>query len=475
MPDICHTVSQNIRARVPRATRKVAYGLVLVACGPSGGNVVVESSGTGSGTESETGDPATEFLWTFGGDDQPVLSSPVSDVAGNLFVLVALGATPVDDPTSSEGRFDVDSVALASIASGGVTRWIVSLSGAAQIAPAASVRPVVGPGGDVWVHHGDELIRVGSNGLVKWRSPGIPQGLSSGPVIALAMASDGTAFVLPFIEEDSSEFRQELRAIGSDGVERWRAAVGLPGNSGGDLDIVSPTLTLAPLVAPDGSVLVGCDTCVAGQIGLAQLAASDGASSLIFSLPAQLGAPPTQYSNLRWDGTAIRLNLFETWDAYRVFPNGSNETPDDDPSVFSSWGAAWVPRESVTSSSFSLHLGTEQVVVDVTGTPLENEIYHVASPVAFVEPPAIVIAVKLDPWPPERGVLLVDTEGHVILTARMSGWMDPIPAIGEGFMAYIEPDTQRLVAIEAPVQRVADGPWPIVGGDPQGTRSAEGK
>jgi hypothetical protein len=159
---------------------------------------------------------------------------------------------------------------------------------------------------------------------------------------------------------------------------------------------------------------------------------------------------------------------------YLVFLNGGGSTTTDEPTVFSSWGSAWVPLDSVSPSGFTLHLDAEQVFVDVAGTVLEDRLHNILAvePVALVEPAAIVIAVMLyESW---TGLLLVDTDGHVILSKSMFRGTGYVPAIGDGFIASIEPDTQRLVAIEAPVERVADGPWPIAGGDPQGTRSAEG-
>lgn len=441
----------------------MAYSLLLLTtCGPSTG-----TGGEGdSGTTDETGDP-TEFLWTFGGDDQPVLSWPVSDDAGNLFVLIGSGATKIED------GFRVDEIALASLSSHGEVRWITALGGPGESGRSGPVRPVVGPGGDVWAHHADELIRMSSDGDVLWRSPGIPRpyGYVSGDytAITLAVASDGTCFILPFLMESGPEpLRQELRAIGSDGMERWRTEVGAAGSTGADFSKF-PSETQSPLVAPDGDVLVGCDTCVQGQVGLVRVAASDGAPSIILSVPGE----HMRYENVRWDGSATRLSF--AGDDWRVFPDGSTETPEDDPPLFSSAGATLVPPNSVTPSGFSLRLGVQMLAVDVTGTPLEGLLARV-SPVAVVEPLGVVVAVDVPGYPPRRGLLLVDSTGAVTLSRNdVFGEKEPVPVIGDGFIAYIEADTQRLVAVAAPVERVSGGVWPIIGGDPQGTRSAEGK
>jgi hypothetical protein len=72
------------------------------------------------------------------------------------------------------------------------------------------------------------------------------------------------------------------------------------------------------------------------------------------------------------------------------------------------------------------------------------------------------------------GLFIVDAEGTVVwqLDGVAPGF--PIPVVGDGYLVYVD-DAYRLVKRSAPVEGLADGPWPIVGGDPQGTRSAEGK
>lgn len=455
-----HASWHERRPRVHRCAVLAFGALLLVACGPS----TASTTGAGDGTGDETGEPDDEILWTYGGGDRPVLSWPVTDKDGNVFVLVG-----VDAVADGDGH-QVQEVRLVSLSDAGVVRWSVTVAGATRIPRATAVRPAIGVEQDAWVHYDDELLRVSGGGEVRWRTGGLPhpQGYLSGDYTAtvLGLATDGTCYLLPLLDESSPPLRQEVRAIAPDGNERWRATVGLAGFSGADLSHF-PTETDAPLVAPDGGVFIGCDTCEPDRIGLAHVDALTGEATMLSSRTGQYA----HYERLRWDGEAVWVE-FDA-DVWRVTPEGFAETHEELPSLVVDAGPVGIVRETVTNGGFSLRWGTETIIVDMSGTFVEGNL-GVVGPVAALDPPGILLSARTDASPEVQGLLLIDQDGSVVW--EVSGTFiekETIPAIGDGFIAYIEDDGQRLVAVKAPVTGVADGPWPIIGGNPQGTRSAE--
>jgi hypothetical protein len=475
-----HSASSHRRVKPVHRVRAAAWGVVLLAaCGPSSAG----GEGDGNGTGDETGEPA-DFLWTFGGDDRPILSWPVSDDAGNLFVLVGEGASP---SAAYPDALDLDAVSLVSLDDKGAERWTVQVGGATTTGlREAPVRPIVGAGGDAWVHVGEELRRISSDGTAMWLLESLPDpdGYGTDPAtwtsLQAALDSSGVYYALPRMS-NADEEQQQLRAIGSDGTELWRFDPGTPGYSGADFGLI-PTQTDAPLIGPDGRVLLGCDTCIDGQVGIAVFDGDSGQPSMLLSAPGQ---PPAKFRQLLWDGSAAWIDISGAVDAnglWTLAPDGATTEPDHTIQLVADSGAVWTDAEFTSEPSFVLHWGDDDITVTPPPERLGGE-FRGATPIAVLEPEAVLLETHvripaLDDGPSEsdNGLLLVDKAGSVFwYRGGMFRERQPVPAIGDGFIAYIEAGTQRLVAIEAPVEGLADGPWPIVGGDPQGTRSAEGK
>jgi hypothetical protein len=226
--------------------------------------------------------------------------------------------------------------------------------------------------------------------------------------------------------------------------------------------------------------LVGCDTC--DIWGLAAADSSTGAFTTVAELPV---ATPALYDTLMWDGSSVHLYLYgavpsTTSGPWVVGLDGSASPVVEYVTLATATGMVWIDREEVARESFVLHWGADAIDVVVAPDYVDADGFS-PWPVAAVDPEAILLAYSTDELNEEgeyrlRGLLLVDRSGDVLWHRDdMFGRYEAIPAIGDGFIAYIEAGTQRLVAVEAPVERVADGPWPIIGGDPQGTRSAEGR
>jgi hypothetical protein len=449
--------------RAHTTLRCTAFIAVVGACGPS--------------------DQPASPGWAYGGAERPVVSWPVMDEDGNLFVLVGEEAQVSGVPANEV--LVLDAVSLVNLDPDGTERWSVEISAAMTIAHEAPVRPIVGPGGDVWVHVGEVLTRVSADGEVSWRLQSLPDpdGYSGGFALRTSLHAaldvSGVYYALPRIQIDDNEQKQQLRAIGPDGTELWAFDPATPGYSGFKLSPV-PSQTVAPIVDPSGRVMLGCDLCGDLSIGIARFDRDSGQPTMLFSVP---GAAPAQFQQLLWDGSAMWAELTATgqWGVWTVTPSGTTTQPEYAIQLVAESGAVWMdPELAWGAPSFSLHWGDD--TIDVTRSPalVPGEIVG-ATPVAVVEPQAVLLAVHVR-IPPgivgtdDGGLLLVDRAGMVSwYQGGMFYGRQPVPAIGDGFIAYIEAETQRLVSVEAPVERVADGAWPIVGGDPQGTRSAEGK
>jgi hypothetical protein len=471
---------------------------LVVGCGPSSA-----TTGDASGTESgETGEPDDEILWTYGGGDRPVLSWPVTDKEGNIFVLVGADAEPDPDVTGDERHhllrqhYRVAGIDLVSLRPDGTARWKVELATPEHAMPRElRWRPAVGRDGDVWVCHTEgtdppsvqtkgDLSRVSSTGEKLWTAEGAcfsdPLAWHHEEVVHRhALSLEGTYYLValvPAFGVDGGDWVQELRAIGPDGQERWRKTIGVPSKGccsfegGGEWG----TEVDAPIVLPEGQVVSGCDNCVEGMAGLASFDPSTGTPEFLFSTVGK----QVLYSINLWDGANVQALLEGGGGLWKVGPAGSAMTVEDPVALATATELVFAPTTAKEGITFQWG----EAAVSLTWEALGLDWVSGIVPSAVVEPDALLVTTT--PAGQEFpcitqyegcGLALVNRQGEV--TWRREGVFGGtvVPAIGDGFIAYVEDDGQRLVAVKAPVTGVADGPWPIVGGNPQGTRSAEAK
>lgn len=448
---------------------------ILLNVGGCGSPVAQNSTDTSS---SETGSGETdsndELIWTFAEPGLAIISSPVVDAAGNMFVIAGTAATPLQQPPPLDGQlfeyFDVSSVVLVSVSPDGTQRWQQMLAPAQVVGKQAPSRPVVGASGDVWTCWAGELRRWGNDGELRWSAPGRCHADVGG--IEPALASDGTYYDLDDVTvDDSGRVAPELHATSPDGESSWSRIIGEPRiDEGEDSDFGTVVGGLA--IAADGRVVSGCDTCVMGQNSVAVFAASDGEPTALYS--AWLNPPST--NGLGYSAPVLAGDV--TWMAiegsgaaaalYSVHADGNAGVRD----------GSFEPLLASDDAVVHWNWATSQVLWGETYLDRNGLPGNVVGPVALLGSNQLLAGYSLI-WVgtgcfKDCGLFIVDEDGTVLWQHDGVAPGLPIPVVGDGYLVYVD-DAYRLVKMKAPVEGLAYGPWPILGGDPQGTRSAEAK
>lgn len=411
--------------------------------------------------------------WEFGGDASPIVSWPVTDEWGNIFVIGGVGATP----GPYLGYHSVGALNLISLNPAGELRWSLPVAGPTIIREVPA-RPVV-QGGEVWLYIDNSILHVSSDGDLRWRVDNVPpltgwvrpDGWEDSSLLALS--HDGNLFVLPFVDKEPGIQQQEAWAIGPDGAVLWRVTPVPLGGHGGEETWPPPSQTEAPLVAPGGSLVVGCATCMVGRSGLAEVSASTGKASLIYSLPAN---KYVTFGNLLWDGAAVRHELdIYSGKQWAASLDGVIEPAPFRLDLSTGTGPIWVEDRVATDEGFVLHWAEKTAVVDTPQIFAEERGDKGAQALMATEPSAVIMHFSLSYSSGNADALaLVDDDGKILWEkADIFVESTPAPALVDGMVVYVEEDSRKLVAERVPVERVAAGPWSMIGGNPRHTRSAE--
>ena len=419
------------------------------------------------------GEPASGLSWTYGGSERPVLSWPVLDEAGNIFVLVGAEATR----QSIETSFDVQAVELVSLDSSGALRWSYSVFGPATVTEAVT-RPSVHEG-DVWVYFRDRILRISGAGELRWILHDVPSKVmgSGWPLdwtdsSRTALDAAGNFYFMPFVTAGPGMQRQELWAISSDGRIRWRGNPTLEGGNGGEDDLPPPDQTEAPLVAPDGTILTGCTTCVAGRAGLARSDPNTGVASLLYS--DEIGGGYVTFANVLWDGASVWYEV--TLDEpvhWQTRLDGSTTQQSHALTLVTNSGPVWIEDERHSSGDFVMHWGSEVARLDMASIVTETDARTRVRPLAATEPAAVLVQVLTSK---ESSLALFDVKGNALWhTAGGSDGITPVPIIYQGSIVYIDNVSRRLISESVPVASIAQGPCPMLGGTAQNTRNAQSR
>ena len=416
----------------------------------------------------------TAPVWNYGGANEPVISWPVLDESGNVYVLTGSGASP--RPTGL--LYDVRAVELVSLDPSGTKRWSFPVFGPTTVG-APVTRPSVHQG-DVWVFYRGKLLRISGSGELRWELQDLPAKLS-GPGTPLewtdtsqtALDSAGNFYFMPFVEDGAMK-RQELWSISHDGHIRWRSTPTLPGSTGGEDDGPPPSQTQAPLIVPNGVIIVGCTTCEAGRAGLAQIDPETG-------IPAPLSSEEVStyyavFGNLRWDGSAVRYERYgELMSHWLTRLDGFTMPQSYEMALATSSGPIWIADELNQNGRFVLNWGHKAVPLDfgTLSSELGSGFEKTATiqALAATEPPAVLVRVSTN----ETSLLaLFDLTGDLSWShSGVSPESTPVPVIHDGRIFYIEDNPRRLVSEAVPVVGIASGTWPILGGTVHNTRAVE--
>lgn len=414
-----------------------------------------------------------ELVWTFGEPGIAILSWPVVDAEGNMFVIAGTDAKPLQQLSTPDTQlfvyFDVSAVVLVSISPDGNQRWQRELAPAQVVGKQAPWRPAVGPSGDVWTCWAGELRRWGNDGALRWSAPGRCH--ARVPSIQPALAHDGTFYDIDDVTAAPGPpwLVPELRATSADGMSSWSRIIGEPRVDEADFADVG-TYVSGVAIATNGRVISGCDNCVMGQNSVASFARSDGSPTVLYS--EWLNSP---FTNGIWYSAPV-LGRDVIWLWIGALPPALYSVQADGSADIRDWGLG-LP---LVSDDAVVHWDevTDRVLWDETYLDSDGFPGNVVGPVALLRSHRLLAGYS-STWVggacfQDCGLFIVDLSGKVVWQHDGVAPGLPIPVVGDGYLVYID-DAFRLVKIDAPVEGLADGPWPILGGNPQGTRSVEGK
>lgn len=207
--------------------------------------------------------PGSDVVWTYGAEDRIVLSSPVEDSHRNIIVLMGdLGAC---DECQQPW---VERVSLASISPSGEELWSTEITAKARRRPVFGPGPIVSPDDEVTVCVDGDVVRVASDGVVRWRADGACSG-NAGETFedgcwdpAHAVAHDGTYAVLRRVVETDPARITEVLMFDRGGDLRWSRKVGVESTCWRGFDTPRHGTFVNGLAFDAmGRLVLGCDTC----------------------------------------------------------------------------------------------------------------------------------------------------------------------------------------------------------------------
>jgi len=425
----------------------------VAACSGCGGK-----SNSPDAAPDAASDATVRILWKYGGGNQNVLCV-VANRDGVFYVGVEQR-----DGTGSTTRF------VAAVNRDGRELWRRVLDEARTFSLVANKL------GDAWAQ-GGSLTRLDASGNTLWSKPR-PTFLEE--IDAVALGADGTFFHFVDVQGQLG-----VEAVGIDGDVRWTTPVG-GDTKGGNGQLI--TVFQAPAVDSLGRINVACRPCADGRSGIAQLDPANGSVSNVFSVRSTDAGAPSSIS----DGVACD-NDANVYFGTELLPEGATSVTS-----VGGGGIRWnsLPMSRwVGPASPSWLLGPTSIVL-----PEFVELsYASGSVLTSTSPPdagvsfgavrdliagglRLTDAVYLPSVSPTGEIVpgtdattIIDPKGAIVWSEPSMVASTTIVAIGRVY--GIEKDDKghgTLVATEAPIQGLEQGPWPTLRHDFGRTNSAAG-
>ncbi|MGH7269048.1 MAG: hypothetical protein ACREJ3_01345 [Polyangiaceae bacterium] len=317
--------------------------------------------------------------------------------------------------------------------------------------------------GDVWAQ-GPSLTRIDPSGAISWT--GAPAALEWENT-AVALAAGGTYF--QYAKGPGPQLA--VQAIGIQGTVRWSVPIGGHVRAG---DNLSPTTLQAPSIDSAGYLEVPCQPCADGRTGIAQVDVSAGTVRTVASVPAGDARITLPADLVTCDGQGN--TYFAAGPFLASFGQGGAMRWTSPVAL----APALVTLNRVVALSVTMASFTLVALSPVDGTVIGT------TPAADGEALVVLVAGGLRMTSaafPVSGSSFVTTTGTAIFDGSSHlVWsdpgMDPSTAIPDVGRVYgIERDDQghgTLVAKQAAISGLEQGPWPLLRHDPGRTGSAAG-
>jgi len=396
------------------------------------------TSGVDAGSSTTTGGPeASPEDWTFGDDLTSVVSSPVSDTSGNLYVVIGTrneAKTTPELPAGVGSPANIQTAQVVSLTADGKERWrsdpicnsaiqteeyaAIAVSGSMVYALCGTLAKLTTAGDSVWS--------------------------------ARSMYGHGIAVT----DNDTVIARRAqallaYTAIASDGSERWTATVGV------QLDEAISTRTgphTSPIVS-DGKIFSPCDTCAPDAGGVGVLDSATGATSSVISLSGM----PREYGSMA--ATANGDIFILSQDLHTLHQAAVQATP-----------AGTISRTVLADEDGPVYLvtgpGTSRQLrwgeTRLSNLP-PDPVGVLHEPVALIEPDIVLL---------NSGVAL-KRDGEEAFSVPDASLVNLLVLPRNGNLVYVTKD-QRLVARSFDISGfAAAAPWPSPSGNAQGNHRVE--
>ncbi len=396
----------------------------------------VNASADNTSTTGEAGDTAGS-VWTFGSDLLSVISSPVSDDDGNLYVAVGLrneAKTNPELPAGIGSPANIHETRVVSLTADGRERWRSDpiCTAKVQIEEYASVAVQA----DAVFALCGTLVKLDAAGKTLWTVSGM---IGHG----IAVGSDGTSYAR------RDDMVLAYSAVDEDGATRWTTTVGY-----------SVSDALRTMTGPHTSVVVSrdrvfapCDGCSADRGGVASLAPSSGAPTSIIDfagVPNEYGALATTAS-----GSVFILSRdLYTYDGSSVSSRAAGTQSRT--VLVDATGPVYV----VTGPGTTRQLRWGDKAVSALPTDPVGGLHEA---VALLEPDLVLLS---------SGVAL-DKKGAEAFTLADANLQSRTVLPRNGDIVYVTKN-QRLVSRRFPVHGFkANAPWPTPAGNAQGNHRVD--
>jgi hypothetical protein len=492
----CELRDYTLERRLAAASYAMAAVLVCLCCS-CGGKVAVDSAVAEAG-------PSSRILWSFGDGHNWVISSPTQGADGTLYVTVHVTSDP-DEIQHTQDALDRGeplplvewSRELVAISPHGSvierTELVPPAMRLANTLPLTACRPIANIDGTRWACPGSSEYYYENCSKDQWGNCEfdglrriLPDGTISAPEAfrsddSVAVSADGTLYYkygdLTAIARDGPRWTTATAgpmfvAVGADGAVYADYRGSVPGLepvgtgeaagagvaafdpiSGSALRVVIP-----PLPADDNGY---------APMGAAEVTAGPGAT--VYSFVATGTAAATTVDSSMYTGTDAGLGygglVAATPDGLHAYLN----IPGNFPWVVGPNGPIVIePAYAATQDLRHLLLW----VGDEPPRVIEGLRSDYVSHLALLQLDLIMLKTERPDIAGEPQLAVVNYEGHVVWRYRgeqLQQDFSPIP--GQG-MAYAVTASHKLIAIEAPVDGLGAGPWPMLSGDASNTRRA---